>query len=271
MNIIFSFLLFGGLLTGLLCVCAGIFLLDKHYRNDAVKVKIGAFGEIHSRQSGLVLTFFGLFLFAFSSSSYSQTKKVDELHSQLDVFMVATAKNMNREFHEVVDNQKPPIPSDSFKHLSFLISVLQQIDPNNGHAIYFTAEDKLWEGVPLKDVRPYFYKYIEVLNALPETETGGDTGVQIIYERPKGYGRQRSGWIYNLMANDFYSEAVSEANIDTKTLLLEKARDQVALSLKYYPDGFLQTEYPPSINRITPTKLLQQDINHQFEIVKANR
>lgn len=256
---------------GLLCICSGIFLLHKHYRNDAVKVKIAGFGEIHSRQSGLVLIFFGLFLFAFSNSSYARAKKAEELRSQLSNFMVATAKNIRREFHEITGQQKPPITPDSFKHLGVLIGVLQQIDPDNGHAFYFTAEDKLWEGVPLKDVRSDFYRYIEVSNALPANETGGDTGVQIIYERPRGYGRQRSGWIHNLLANDFYSEAASEVNVATKMLLLEKARDQVALSLKDYPDGFVQTEYPPTINRIIPTKALQQDVKNQLETLETKK
>jgi hypothetical protein len=270
LNTMFILLLLGGL-VGLLCVGVGIFLLYKRYGDNAIQVTLGGFGEIKTSQSGLVLIFFGLFLFTFSSYSYAQARKVEELKSQLNSFMITTAKNLRREFHSITDNQKPPIAPEAFNHVNFLIGVLQQIDQDNGHGFYYTGEVKLWEGTHLKDVRQDFFRYIEVLDSIPESEKGGATGALITYERPRGFSRQRSGWIHNLLANDFFAEAMTELDSARKLLVLELARQQIAASLSCYPVGFLQSEYPPTLTQIIPTKVLQQNIDREIEALKPKK
>jgi hypothetical protein len=271
MNAIFGFLLLLAVAIALLCVCVGIYLLVKRYVGAIVQIKVPVFGEIQTAQTGSVLIFFGLFLFWFSTNSFSQARKAEELKTQLDTVMITTARTLRDEFRGIRDSHTPPSPPELFNHINFLIDVLSQIDSDNGHAIYFKAEVKLAEGKSLKEVRPEFFRYIEVQDSLPERERGGETGEIIIYQRPRGYARQRSGWIHNALANDFYTEAMAEMDPATKLLFLEKARNQVAASLLDFPSGFVQRVYPGTLIPLVPTKILQQNLEKQIEASKAKQ
>ena len=137
----------------------------------------------------------------------SAAKKGDAILLQEDTLIAKTVRELWTEFRAVTHKRKPPIDANEFDRVNRLIGVLDQIDPLNGHALYYAGEVKLWSG-QREPAHKDFYKYLEVQKSLPEEKKGGSTGSEICYERPQGYCLQRSGWINHLLANDFYQEGL---------------------------------------------------------------
>jgi amino acid transporter len=237
MNAVFLSILLIGLLIGLICVCLGVMLLFKRGRGKHVELELKHFGKIKTTQTGFVLVFLGIFLFVFSASGFNQAKKAEKLRTQLDQLMIATAENLHDEFHLVVDYKRRPVPAADFNRVESLIEVLQQIDKRNGHVLYYKGEVARAEGMTGEE-QSYFYEYLEVQKTIPENEKGGDTSWEICYTRPRGFCKQRSGWIHHLLANDFYSDATNATNLADRQYSFNLALEQVTNSLNDYPHGF---------------------------------
>src|SRR5262249_41866376 len=128
--------------------------------------------------------------------------------SSLDSLITSTARDLRREFHLVIDGSKPPLSPERFARVEFLIGLLRQVDPSNGHAYYYAGEVYRWTG-RLEAAQSQFYKYIETLDSVPKKEKSGGIDAEICYERPHGYCRQRTAWIHHELANDFYKDGQS--------------------------------------------------------------
>ncbi len=237
MNVVFIALLLGGLATSLACVGVGLFLLFRRGRGGLTEIRVRFFGTLKTGESGIALIFLGLVLFVISGSAYAQARKADEARTQLDDVKIRTARSLRDEFHAVVDNGKSPLPAAGFGRVNLLIAVLQQMDEENGHALYYAGEVARAEGREIQE-QEQFYKYLEVQDTLPKSETWGDSGSEICYTRPEGFCRQRSGWIHHLLANDSYSDGLNEPDAAKKEYLFNKALEEARVSLDDYPTGF---------------------------------
>jgi hypothetical protein len=124
-----------------------------------------------------------------------------------------------------------------YTHADEIIKLISEIDPNNGHALYYEGESKRKRGVAGSSQHD-FLGYLEIERNLPEDEKGGSTDPEVCYQRPKGYCKQRTAWIQHLLAKDYYKTGRAETD-------REKKRDAYQLSLRYaraalsnYPGGF---------------------------------
>jgi hypothetical protein len=258
MDALFTAILLLGLLVGLMCICIGVWLLFKRSSSRMVELELSHFGKIKTAETGIVLNFLGLFLFAFSTAGYQQARKAVELKTELDRVLITTATNLHDEFHAVVAGHRPPVSPPEFGRVDRLIGFLQQIDSRNGHALYYAGEVARAEG-NINDEQENFYKYLEVQDTVPESEKGGDVGSEVCYKRPSGFCRQRSGWIHHLLANDFYSEGLSATNAQDKAYYFNKASDLIKASFADYPDGF------GGQGQVIPTIALKEDIAEQLQ------
>jgi hypothetical protein len=146
--------------------------------------------------------------------------------------------------------------SADFARAEALTDALKGIDQHNGHAWYFAGEIKRiqnraaftpkscfrgWPANEIGSLETYqqdFHRYLEIALSLPALETGGDSGSETCYRRPKGYCVQRTAWIYHLFANDFYLHALALTDRRDRIAALERARQHVAEGRKYRsPEG----------------------------------
>jgi TIR domain len=134
-----------------------------------------------------------------------------------------------------------------------LVGRIARLDPDSGYVSYYLGEIKRQEAHDLfdalgcfrgwpstatanADLTVYetdFHHYREILDHLPESETGGDPGDLICYERENGYCVQRTAWIFHLLANDFYLEAMASSG-STRNDLLMQADGYIAQSRAQY-------------------------------------
>jgi hypothetical protein len=197
-----------------------------------------------------------VFLLLFAISIYSPF-----LAGQISVDPISLASELRTAFTQARDNLERNDSAD-FSRAEALIEALKGLDQQNGHAWYFAGEIKrIQSGTSftpkscfrgpsagqiegLETYQQDFYRYLEVAQSLPTIETGGDTGSEICYRRPKGYCMQRIAWIYHLLANDFYLHAMAQSDRRDRIAALTRARQFVTEARKYHPpeggEGFDQ-------------------------------
>ena len=165
------------------------------------------------------------------------------------------ASELRTAFQKARDNLEKPGGAD-FARAEALVDTLKGVDRHNGHAWYFAGEIKRiqhraaftpkscfrgWPATEIGNLATYqqdFYGYLEIALSLPVLETGGDSGSEICYQRPKGYCVQRTAWIYHLFANDFYLHALALTDRRDRGAALERARQHVTEARKYRrPEG----------------------------------
>jgi len=174
-------------------------------------------------------------------------------HTSLDP--VHLASELKTAFQKARDNLEKTGSAD-FARAEALIDALRGVDRQNGHAWYFVGEIKRiqnraaftpkscfrgWPATEIGNLETYqqdFHGYLEIALSLPVLETGGDSGSEICYQRPKGYCVQRTAWIYHLFANDFYLHAMALTDRQDRVAALERARQFATEARKYRrPEG----------------------------------
>lgn len=256
-------------LVSLGCVCFGMYITVAHRliagtgqkklkRIDKVAIstiKLLHFGEISTPYPGLVVTFFGVFLFITATWFYFNSKKDQEVRGLLNPIMIETATRLHTEFHLVVDHQARPISPSLFSRTEDLIRFLFRLDPENGHAIYYLGEINRFEGECLSS-KEQFMRYLDILDTLPASEKGGDISQTICYARARGYCRQRAGWIQYLLAHRIYWEALQEKSTLVRKEKLKEALGQLNNSKKSF--------FPSTFSTLIPTAALEATLIEQI-------
>jgi hypothetical protein len=192
---------------------------------------------------------------------------VQELHDEFAQARAALAKTGSADFSGV----------------EAIAASLEQVDRENGHALYYEDEiERVEAGArftaescpkPLPrdhtdglDVyRRQFYQYIEVEKTLAEGEAGGGPEWEICYLRAKGYCVQRTAWINHLLANDLYQEALAASDSEDRTAKLERARAYAEAALKYHPAA-----QPAGFTQCTDTQVLIKKIDQNLKSNSIN-
>lgn len=174
---------------------------------------------------------------------HPSTKKSSELNETI----LRRADELRREFRIAIENKKPPLSADDFTSVLNLINAIQQMDTNNGHAHYYSAEVKRWMNLR-EESHQDFYRYLDYASTLSDVLKNGGTSVEECYRRADGYCRQRTGWIHHLIALDFLSKGRRENNDRIKLSLFESSLNHANAAIEYFPGGFIHH---------TPTKALR--------------
>jgi hypothetical protein len=115
------------------------------------------------------------------------------------------------------------------EQLCEFISVLDR--PSNGHARYYRGEIA-WRSGKRNQLRDHLGRYVDVARSEAETERCVGT--------VRGYCKQRTEWVWNLLANDYFNEAKEERDASKKNGALAQAHQFAAAVLARRPDGFPQ-------------------------------
>jgi hypothetical protein len=131
------------------------------------------------------------------------------------------------------------------------VRALLAINANSGHALYYAGEIARIHNAGLFDlkscVKPSlqagnldiyessFFRYLDTMRALPESETeGDDLEATACRDRPRGFCRQRTAWIYHLLANDLYAEAQAASDPRDQAAKSHSANSYAGEAMKLY-------------------------------------
>jgi uncharacterized membrane protein len=152
-----------------------------------------------------------------------------------DQMILEAAKMLNAEWQDNI-LAKPPDQRD-YTHNDELIRFVSDLDPTNGHALYFRGETKRKKKMPGAGQED-FMRYLGVEASLPEEEKGGSTQQSVCTARPKGYCKQRTAWIEHLLAIDFEKKGRQETDREKKRAAFQTALNYARAALGNFPGGF---------------------------------
>lgn len=184
------------------------------------------------------------------------------------------AVELRNEYTQGVDGLERTGKPD-FSRTIALVEAIRRMDPQNGHAWYYSGEIKRvskpdmfsakrcflgWpDGKPV-DLGPYqedFYRYLEVAATLPAVALSNPSA-EICYGQGNGYCLQRTAWIYQLLAIDFYRTGLAMSGVDRITALTQA---------KHYVNGALKYRTPEGtagFNQCIPSTLLLDKLNAEL-------
>lgn len=152
--------------------------------------------------------------------------------------VIAAAGTKLRDRYNNALSRKPPLLPREFDSSEDIIYMLNRLDQTNGHAIYISGEiERVLGGV--SKGRQRFYEYLGVEKG---STRAGDVGVAGC-RNARGYCRERTAWIYHLLANDFYEngkrlKAEGHPDYEYKAAL-STALKHACSAIDYFPpDGF---------------------------------
>jgi len=257
MNTVLLVLLCLGFVIGVVCCLMGLYLVILRMRGVPKLGDVPGLGEIGTLQSGASLVLIGAYCFYYALSTYLPLQNGAVLQQRVDKLLVDTSRDLRKEYNDVrnANAAGATINPEAFARTNFLISFMQRIDDNNGHACYFSGEVRRRIG-KADESHQFFYRYLEEQAKLGDRHRDGGTGSEICYERPRGFCAQRSGWIHHLLANDFYKKGMAATERAEKRVQFESAAQQIAASLNDFPQGFIQD---------VATKVLQSRVDEELK------
>jgi len=137
MSTVLLVLLCLGFVIGVVCCCMGLYLVFLRMRGVPKLGDVPGLGEIGTLQSGSSLVLIGAYCFYYALSTYLPLQNGAALQQRVDKLLVDTSRDLRKEYNDVKNAAGAAINPESFARTNFLISFMQRIDDNNGHAFYF--------------------------------------------------------------------------------------------------------------------------------------
>ena len=207
----------------------------------------------------------GLYLLAIVQPNIAALARTQlETDECLLGFCNARSITLAGKLHDDYDAAKRRLISNAgaadFSAASTDVKDLFAIDSDSGHALYYSGEiarvsnSSLFDAVSCVRAPPVagklaldsyeasFLLYLEKRRSLPERETeGSDLQASACAGRARGFCLQRTAWIYHLLANDRYAEAVATSDpVDRAT----KSHDA-----SFYSQEAMRLYSPPGQSR----------------------
>jgi tetratricopeptide (TPR) repeat protein len=156
--------------------------------------------------------------------------------SEKEIILTQASKILVKEIHTVTDNKHKDFVLEDFNNVIPVIKFMLEIDPKNGHAIYFQGEV-----YRLMNDYAHFIEYFQ--RYLEKEESIGSHLPKVIdpnlcYKTPQGYCEQRTAWISQLLANYYYKEGIKTPDEKIKMNSFKLALEYIHNVRIHFPSGF---------------------------------
>jgi TIR domain len=164
---------------------------------------------------------------------------------------IALADQLHHDFGDALQGAKGRQERVDFSTAETDVRALFAINANSGHALYYAGEIARIANPSLFDLKSCvraplqggnldvyetsFFRYLDTMRALPERETGGDDlEATACGDRAGGFCRQRTAWIYHLLANDLYAEAQAASDPRDQAVKAHSANSYAEEAMRLY-------------------------------------
>lgn len=169
-----------------------------------------------------------------------------------------TALELKESFNSVTSGsgRTPPIPDGDFDRVNQLIAKIEQLDPGNGHVIYYRGFITRWRNQRPAS-HPALFWYLERAKD-PNLHTPGDNGdARFCFDNWRGYCKQRQAFINHVLALDFERAAREEKDRTVALAQLKAALDRAEATIKLYGEF-------NAPGQGTPTRTLAKSLRKQI-------
>jgi len=173
---------------------------------------------------------------------------------EIQPVLKAAGEKLRTRFNEVIA-RKPPFNRSDFDASRDLIELISKLDDNNGHVHYFLGEiDRGLGDVAGGDQQ--FYAYLAAEHGRTRQGALGYPPC----DTPEGYCRERTAWIFHLLANDFYKDGLKleEANNPDAPARFATALLHACSAIKLFPPNGFNSPSQGISTRTLETLLLQK-------------
>ena len=132
-------------------------------------------------------------------------------------------------------------------HVADISEFMLQLDPNNGHGLYFSGLAWRMKG-QREQMRGEFKKYMSLESTLTREERAGLA--EECYTRANGFCGERTGTIDHLLAYDFYRLALDSKDRATRDNALANTCSYLQDSIDHYCKGFERDGSLPSTREL---------------------
>lgn len=249
---IFQIVLIAAIIAGLISLFVGLGLLWKGIFVGQTEISFPRWGILKTSNAGVVALFLAVVLLLVSIFSFQQSDNLRFERHKLNNLTLKAGLILKQNYD-----------AGNYNAIESIADFITAAEPFNGHALYFAGEAKRALGKPEEGVK-FFYAYLNTEPTLPEAERSGGMEVNVCYQRPKGYCRQRTAWIQHLLANHLYGKALKETETAARRALLKSADNHVENIWPDFPDGFIQRTA-----QTRPTKALKERICRELKAIQA--
>jgi hypothetical protein len=187
----------------------------------------------------------------------------DRLH-----LLRCAALMLQDEYHRLTDGPKRLDPGQDFSSINAWIAFLHSVDPAYGDGHYYAGEEKRWlnEDMSQEFLRSHedFDKYLQHEKQIGSCDRDSDSSCP---EKHRGYFRERTAWIRQTLASDFYRwGCMQQRQSSEQTIYFETARSFARGVLAVRDAGFID----PTQTQGLPTSVLLSSIeSHSCDAARA--
>jgi len=174
----------------------------------------------------------------------------------LNQAVLASALALKESFNKVTSGRTPPIPDSDFDRVNQLMKKIEQLDPGNGHVIYYRGFIKRWQNQQMASHTDLFWYLERAKN--PGLHLVGDNGdANFCFDNWLGYCKQRQAYINHVLALDFEQAAKEEKDRAVALARLKAALGHAETAIKLYGEF-------NALGQGTPTKTLAESLRKQI-------
>lgn len=175
--------------------------------------------------------------------------------------------NLRKRFKDTIA-RRAPFRQRDFEPSTDIIEILRKLNEESGHAHYFSGEIERILG-NVDRGRQRFYAYLE---AEKRRTLSGEVGAAAC-RNAEGFCRERTGWIFHLLANDFYQHGVklkaSERTAHEALVSFGTALRHACSAIEYFPpDGFADAAQKKPTRALE--KLLSEELGRMCAAAPGN-
>jgi hypothetical protein len=238
-------------LMGVALFLVGVVLVFRRQKKSNLTIKLPGGGEISAGTLSVALLCLALLFLFFAHQFYVKQRELENAERQVagfrvfidlaksmpekqrDALFVAVANDLRNQLRQVGPPLDAPNSVAALERVDKLARFLLEIDPNNGHGLYFEGEALRIRGPAYRDkFREHFNQFVSVAEKVsPGSFTDHSTAEQA-YATGAGFSAERIAWVLHLLANDFLNDALAEADPRDRAEKLRTAREKAERALQ---------------------------------------
>ncbi|HVS52892.1 MAG TPA: hypothetical protein VHD62_11110 [Opitutaceae bacterium] len=253
-------------LMGVALFFVGLVLVFRRQKKSNLTIKLPGGGEVSAGALSTALLCLALLFLGVAHQFFLKQRELENAERQAagfrvfidlaksmpekqrDALFVAVANDLRNELRKVGPPLDAAVSVEALDRIDKLARFLLEIDPNNGHGLYFEGEVLRIRGPAYRDkFREHFNQFVSVAERFSPDSFHDHSTAEQGYATGAGFSAERIAWVLHLLANDFLNDALAEPERGSRAAKLRTARDKAERALQIRP-SFDQTS---AANRAT--------------------
>jgi hypothetical protein len=238
-------------LMGVALFLVGVVLVFRRQKKSNLTIKLPGGGEVSAGTLSVAILCLALLFLVFAHQFFVKQRELENAERQAagfrvfidlaksmpekqrDALFIAVANDLRNELRKVGPPLDAPGSVAALDRVDKLARFLLEIDPSNGHGLYFAGEVLRIRGPAYRDkFREHFNQFVSVAEKVSPGSFSDHSTAEQAYTTGAGFSAERIAWVLHLLANDFLNDALAEADPRDRAEKLRTAREKAERALQ---------------------------------------